>query len=267
MLRPAFSQFYLCRFLLLLGMMVSAAKPAQSEQLVTDLSEHLIKVESTFTGAKILLFGAIEADNRFVRSLAKDVVVVVRGPTENLTARRKDHIAGIWMNYGAQTFDNIPSYYAVVSTRRLKAIAPVEILKRYEIGPNNLRFDQSKTSKGVQASKAEILKFKKAVIKLKKQDELFVEDPGGVRFLGNTLFRATVELPANVKVGNYSADVYLFRDGKLIHVQNSPLYISKSGFERFIFNMAQNQPMLYGVLAVIIALLSGWLAAVIFRKS
>jgi len=248
-----------------LALLFPAGSPAVAQQLVTDLSDPLIKVESTFTGAKILLFGAVEADNIFLRSLAKDVVVVVRGPTEDITARRKEKIAGIWMNYGSQTFKNVPSYYAVASTRNLKAIASPEVLQRYQIGFENLKFVPGKNKN--LTNKADIKKFKEAIIKLKEKDELFVQSPGGVRFLGNTLFRASIELPANVSVGNYSADVYLFRDGKLVHVQNSPLYITKSGFERFIYNMAQRQPTTYGIIAVIIALFFGWLAAVVFRKS
>jgi uncharacterized protein (TIGR02186 family) len=248
-----------------LTLIFPASNTAVAQQLVTDLSDPLIKVESTFTGAKILLFGAVEADNIFLRSLAKDVVVVLRGPGEDITARRKEKVAGIWMNYGSQTFKGIPSYYAVASTRNLKAIASPEVLQRYQIGFENLKFLPGKNKN--LSDKADIEKFKKAVIKLKKKDELFVQSPGGVRFLGNTLFRASIELPANVTVGSYSADVYLFRDGKLVHVQNSPLYITKSGFERFIFNMAQRRPTTYGIVAVIIALFFGWLAAVVFRKS
>jgi len=240
-------------------------KPADAQQLVTDISDPLIKVESTFTGAEILLFGAVEAENMFVRALAKDVVVVVRGPSEDITARRKENIAGIWMNYGSQTFKDVPSYYAVASTRNLRAIATPEVLQRYQIGFENLKFAPGKNEN--LNGEAELDKFKKAVIKLKKKDKLFVESSGGVRFLGNTLFRASIALPAIVTVGNYSADVYLFRDSKLVHVQNSPLYITKSGFERFIFQMAQDTPTTYGMIAVIIALFCGWLAAVVFRKS
>jgi uncharacterized protein (TIGR02186 family) len=249
----------------ILCLLVPLTRQVSAEQLVTDLSDRLIKVESTFTGAKILLFGAIETENLFVRSLAKDVVVVVRGPTENITARKKEKIAGIWMNYGSQTFKDVPSYYAVASTRALSTITTPEILQRYQIGLENLKFSRGKHKN--LSGDTDVKAFKNAVIKLKKEDELFVEDSGGVRFLGNTLFRASVELPAIVTVGNYSADVYLFRDGKLIHVQNSPLFISKSGFERFIYNMAQKRPSIYGIVAVLIALFCGWLAAVVFRKS
>jgi len=261
---PSFSQTAVS-FFAVLFFTFPASRHAYAEQLVTDLSDHLIKVESTFTGAKILLFGAIETENMFVRALAKDVVVVVRGPVEDITARRKEKVAGIWMNYGTQTFKAIPSYYAVASTRNIKAIASPEILQRYQIGFENLKFLAGKNRH--VSNKSGIEAFKKAVIKLKRQDKLFVENPGGVQFLGNTLFRASVKLPAIVAVGNYSADIYLFRDGKLVNVQNSPLFISKSGLERFIYNLAQQRPTTYGIIAVIIALFCGWLAAIAFRKS
>jgi len=252
-------------FSALLYLTLPTAERAGAQQLVTDLSDPLIKVQSTFTGAKILLFGAVETANPAERLLAKDVVVVVRGPTEDITARRKEKIAGIWMNYGSQTFREIPSYYAVASTRSLNAIAPQKVLQRFQIGLESLKFRVGENSN--LSDKTDVETFKKAVIKLKKDDKLFVENSGGVRFLGNTLFRASVELPANVTVGNYSADVYLFQDGKLLHAQNSPLFIAKGGFERFIYNMAQERPTTYGIIAVLIALFCGWLAAALFRKS
>ncbi len=253
------------RFFAVLFLAIFLPRQADAQQLVTDISDPLIKVESTFTGAEILLFGAVEAENMFVRALAKDVVVVVRGPVEDITARRKEKIAGIWMNYGTQTFKDIPSYYAVASTRALRAIAAPEVLQRYQIGFENIKFVPGKNEN--LNGKNELDKFKQAVIKLKKKDKLFVENSGGVRFLGNTLFRAAIELPAIVTVGSYTADVYLFRDGKLVHVQNSPLYITKSGFERFIYQMSRETPTAYGIIAVLIALFCGWLAAVVFRKS
>jgi len=252
-------------FFTLLHLTLPMSKQAGAQQLVTDLSDPLIKVQSTFTGAKILLFGAVETENPANRSLAKDVVVVVRGPTEDITARRKEKIAGIWMNYGSQTFREIPSYYAVASTRSLNAIASQRVLQRFQIGFENLKFVAGKNRN--LPDKTDVERFKKAVIKLKREERLFVENSGGVRFLGNSLFRASIELPANVTVGNYSADVYLFQDGKLLHAQNSPLFIAKGGFERFIYNMAQERPTTYGIIAVIIALFCGWLAAALFRKS
>ena len=76
------------------------AQKAHANALVADLSKDQIRVASNFTGEKILLFGAIE---RTGPNGASDVVVVVRGPSENFTLRRKKRVAGIWVNAEART--------------------------------------------------------------------------------------------------------------------------------------------------------------------
>jgi len=241
---------------------------ARGEELVTDLSDHLIAIESTFTGTEILLFGAVEAESPEILAKPRDVVVVVRGPSQQITARRKARVAGIWVNYDAQSFVRVPSYYAVVSTRPLDAIASAEILERHEIGAANLRFAGSEDQEAANDPALNIARapFRLALIRLKTREGLYRNDPGGILFLGDTLFRANVEIPANTPVGTYTAEVYLFRDGHIVHAQASPLFVTKSGFERFIFNLAHRNPLTYGIIAVIVALLAGWLAAEAFRR-
>lgn len=241
------------------------ARPASvlSEELVTDLSEHLIAIKSNFTGTQILLFGAVEAESPEIRALARDIVVVVRGPSTDFTVRRKARVAGIWMNYGAETYEAVPGYYAVVSTRPLDAIASKDVLERHQIGTKYLRF---KRLEAATTNLKEQTPYSDAVVRLMTKEKLYSEVAGGVTFLGDTLFRATVDIPANVPVGIYTAEVFLIRAGNVIHAQASPLYINKSGFERFVYNLAHRQPLLYGVIAVALALFSGWLAAAAFRN-
>jgi len=233
----------------------------QAEELVTDLSDHLVAIESNFTGTEILLFGAVEADSARIRALPRDIVVVVRGPNEQLVVRRKERRAGIWMNAKAETFTKVPSYYAVVSTRALNLIADDTVLSRHEIGLNRLKLNEKRD----KTSNTEA-NFKTSLVRLKAKDGLYHEVPDGVTFLGDTLFRAKISIPANVQVGYYTTEVFLFRDGKVIHAQTSPLYINKSGFERFIFNLAHRQSLLYGILAVAFALFAGWLASILLRR-
>ena len=235
----------------------------QSEELVTDLSEHLIAIKSNFTGTEILLFGAVEAESPEIRALARDIVVVVRGPATDVTVRQKARIAGIWMNYGSETYEATPGYYAVVSTKPLDAIASRDVLERHQIGTKYLRF---KRLAAATTTLKEQTPYSDAIVRLMTKQKLYSEVAGGVTFLGDTLFRATVDIPANVPVGIYTAEVYLIRAGNVIHAQASPLYINKSGFERFVFNLAHRQPLLYGVIAVALALFSGWLAAAAFRN-
>lgn len=261
--RTAVGRFLLAALALAAGL-TSLPGKACAEELVTDLSEHLVAIESTFTGTEILLFGAVEAESLEALRQPRDVVVVVRGPSERVIARRKARVGGIWLNYDARSFERVPAYYAVASTRPLEAIADTEILERHEIGAANLRFVTG--DDGVALTDKSLAPFRLALIRLKARAGLYRSQTGGVTFLGDTLFRANVAIPANVPVGNYTAEVYLFREGRLIHAQSSPLYVSKSGFERFVFNLANRHPTLYGFLAVIAALLAGWLAAEAFRR-
>ncbi len=250
----------------LLGLLLLAATPfsvVQAEELVTDISEHLVAIRSNFTGKKLLLFGAVEAESKEIMALDRDVVIVIRGPGEAITSRRKARVAGIWMNFGSQTFDNVPGYYAVMSTRPLEEIASREVLERHEIGAKYLRFA---TSEALQFSAEESQSFRESILRLMAKQSLYTEVIGGVSFLGKSLFRASVELPANVPVGNYTADVFLIRDGSVIHAQATPLFVNKIGIERFVFNLAHRQPLIYGLVAVALALIAGWLAAAAFRK-
>ncbi len=247
-----------------------SAGPALADQLVTDLSEHKIAIRSNFTGTQILLFGAVEANTPGERALDRDVIVVVTGPSRAMTVRRKARIAGIWVNHDSLVFPRVPSYYAVASTRPLEVTAGIDILKREQIGIDNVDLGTPKAQ--AMDGSEEILppdeeaSFIKALIRNKKRERLYISDPGGVTFLGQTLFRATVDIPANVPVGLYTATVFLLRDGQVVDAIASPLYIDKSGLERFIYRLAHAQPLFYGLVAVLGAALAGWLASALLRE-
>lgn len=246
------------------------AGPALADQLVTDLSEHKIAIRSNFTGTQILLFGAVEANTPGERALDRDVVVVVTGPSRAMTVRRKERLAGIWVNHDSLTFPRVPSYYAVASTRPLEVTAGIDILRREQIGIDNVDLGTPR-AQAIDGSD-EILPpeeeqaFMKALIRNKKREQLYISDPGGVTFLGQTLFRATVDIPANVPVGLYTATVFLLRDGEVVDAIASPLYIDKSGLERFIYRLAHAQPLFYGLIAVLGSALAGWIASALLRE-
>ncbi len=201
-----------------------------------------------------MLFGATEGGG--------DVVVVVRGPPEDLVVRRKSRIGGIWVNRAAIAFTDVPSYYAVASTRPLDEALSESQRRRLQIGARYLAMRPS----GTTADEAEIALYREALTRNKERERLFQELPGTVAFLDSTLFRTTLHFPANAPVGRYSAEVYLIRDGQIITAQSTPLFISKSGVERALFDFAKRRPAIYGILAVLLAALAGWLASVVFRR-
>jgi uncharacterized protein (TIGR02186 family) len=236
----------LAAFLVLFAMTGARAQP-----LVADLSDHLVAITTGFTGTEVLLFGAIDEDG--------DVVIVVRGPEVPLLVRRKARIAGVWVNRDEARFAGAPAFYAVASNRPIADIAPHDELVRNQIGVENLALE-------VTGVEDEAL-FREAFIRNKRRDDLYSDEPGKVSFLTGRLFRTDIYFPANVPVGTYTVQVFLVRDGEVVGAQTTPLVISKVGVGAEIFLFANRHSALYGLLAIVFALMAGWVASAVFRKA
>lgn len=251
-------------------LVLMATGAARADQLVTDLSEHQIAIRSNFTGTEILLFGAVEARTPGARALNRDVVVIVQGPNAPAMVRRKERVGGIWVNHDSVTYPDVPGYYAIASTRPLEVTTTPETLRALRIGIDSI--DPGRAEAHAIDGTPQILPpeqenaFWKALIRNRQRERLYANMPGGVTFLGQTLFRATIDIPASVPVGLYTAKVYLFQDGEVVDTISSPLYVDKRGIERFIYRMAHSQPLLYGLLAVLGAAFAGWLASAAMRR-
>ncbi len=234
---------------------LAAPARAATDTLVADLSQHLVAITTGFAGADVLLFGAIEGKG--------DVVVIVRGPERPVVMRRKSRVLGVWVNTARMTFQRVPSFYAVASSRPLAEIAPETVLAREEMGIQYLRLDlpRAKASPNVAAE------WRAGLIRNHQRDGLYQPEVAPIRFLGNRLFRAEFELPANVPTGEYQVKVVFLQDGRAVSAQTTPLRVSKIGTEAVIFDFAQQNSALYGLIAIIVALVAGWLGHMAFRKA
>jgi uncharacterized protein (TIGR02186 family) len=224
-----------------------------AEPLVADLSNHLIAITTGFTGAQVLLFGATDGPG--------DVVVVVRGPTGHAVLRRKDRIFGIWINSASRTFEEVPNFYAVASSRPLDELLNQEAAQKYNIGLENLAIRP--VSDADSPATAEMLK---ALTRIKIGEALYQPAAGKVTFLGDRLFRVDFHFPANVPTGSYLVEVLLIRDGAVASAQTTPLVVSKIGVGADIFEFAHRHSAAYGIISIVIALLAGWLAHLAFRR-
>jgi uncharacterized protein (TIGR02186 family) len=228
---------------------------ARAESLVADLSEHLIAITTAFVGTDVVLFGAIDG--------GADIVVTVVGPRDNQIVRRKGQIAGIWVNRESLEFARVPTYYAVASSAPLDQVTRPEVLARHELGVEHLRLEPVDAT-GLDAR--EIDAFRDALVRNKQRERLYTSAPPPVSFLGPNLFRTTLSFPANVPPGIYQVQVFELEDGYVKDAQRSALVISKVGLEADLFDFAQQQAPLYGLLAIVMAVSLGWLAGVIFRR-
>jgi uncharacterized protein (TIGR02186 family) len=230
-----------------------AAPPAAAEDLVADLSDHLIAITTGFTGTEVVMFGATEGTG--------DVIIIVRGPLSDVTVRRKARVAGIWVNRDRMVFTNVPSYYALASSRPVDEVASPATLELHEIG-----FDHLKLAVASDVNPTDVPFFRAALIREKQLLGLYVRQAGKVSFLGTRLFRTNFYFPADVPTGSYLAEVLLVRNGQVASAQTTPLIISKIGVGATIFDFAHQEGAFYGAIAILVALMAGWIAHLAFRR-
>ena len=236
-----------------IALMASAFAANAADPLVADLSSHRIAIDSSFVGSEVLLYGAVDGK--------ADVIVVVRGPEERITVRRKERIAGVWINADAMVFERTPAYYAVAANRPLDEIAHANLLALYQIGLDvlGLPAEAGRTSE-------DTAEFREALIRNKIRQELYYAEIGKLSFLGDRLFRTLLSFPGNVPTGTYMTEIFLIRDGSVVSAETTPLFISKTGYQAEIGYLARTQPALYGLAAITVALFAGWAAAAAFRR-
>jgi uncharacterized protein (TIGR02186 family) len=240
--------------------------PEATETIQADVSSRTIAIEHDFAGARIILFGNIENSRQLApESGLYDIVVVLEGPEEKIVVRKKDRKAGIWVNSTEVTFQEVPSFYGVVSTRPLDEITSEPVRDRYQIGFQNVYMELAPEQKSRFAPN-QLEEFRQALVRLKQTQGLYREDQYGIAFIGKSLFRTNIYLPANVTVGTFRARVFLFRDGKFLSRYTAPLKLERAGIERAIHSFAFEHPLYYGVVSVLLAVGAGLAASVVFGK-
>ncbi|NJC34783.1 uncharacterized protein (TIGR02186 family) [Sphingomonas jejuensis] len=232
-----------------------------SPRLVPDVSQRSIDIIYSFTGAQLLVFGAILYPGGRVPDSPADVVVVLKGPTESITVREKQKVAGIWVNADSARFRSAPTFYAVASSRPLDQIVDERTAAIYELGINSLQL--SPTTAGTPG---EAVRFENGLVDLRRRGGLYVEDARPVEISDDVLYRARIDVPARVVVGRYTAETFLIQDGRVVAAAVREIVIRKSGFERFVAAAANQHALLYGLVAVGVSLLLGWMAGALFRR-
>jgi uncharacterized protein (TIGR02186 family) len=245
----------------LLMLLAPLAMGAAEPKLVPDVSQREIEIRYSFTGAELLLFGAILYPGGRVPTDRVDVAVVVKGPLQPILVREKQKVAGIWVNVESERFRSAPSFYAVASSRPLSELVDERMAAIYELGLQNLQL-----SPGAGASPEERRRFEAGLIELQQRRQLYLEDPDGVEITDGVLYRARINIPARVPVGKYTAETFLIRNGRVVAAAVRDIRIEKLGFERFVATAAERWSLAYGLFAVAVSLFLGWAASAIFRR-
>ena len=242
------------KFLITLSIIIFSLN-ANANPIVSGISTNEINIDSDFKGAKILLFGA--------KGDAGDIVVSLRGPKKSFLVTQRQKFLGVWYNGKRVKFDNSYSFYSLFSTfnKRNDVNAIDNLLSELELGKNNLIFETPQ-----DISLKEENNFKVQLIDQLEKQKLYSATASKVEFLDETLFKVTLTFPQNIVRGVYSVEIYLISDGGLISFQSIPIYVNQTGFSGQVLDFAYKQPFLYGMLAVILALIIGWSTNYLFNR-
>ena len=229
---------------------------ASDNKMTAEISTDLVQINTGFDGVNLLLFGTTNGTN--------NIIIVIKGPLETNIIRKKTRVASIWVNTEKVIIENVPTFYAIASTRPLNQITTQSILKKYGIGANNFLTNILKQANAKTMDISD--EYKNALVRLKNKLGLYIDNPIKIKLIEEQLFRANIKFPANVSTGNYTAQIYSFKNGLLLDVINKPILVEKIGIGADVFRLAHSPSALYGIIAILIAVASGWIAAAIFRK-
>ena len=244
--------------LLAIPLLSAATEPL----LVPDVSQREVEIAYSFTGAELLLFGAIIYPGGLVPDGRTDIAVVLKGPPQSILVREKRKLAGlIWANADSARFRSAPTFYAIASSRPLDKLVDERTAAIYELGLGNIHLSPASGS-----DPAEAQRFETGFVDLRARGKLFVDRPGAVEITRDVLYRARLSIPARVPVGRYTAETFLIRDGKVIAAATRDIDVRKTGFERFVATAAVKWPFIYGLFAVVLSVGFGWGAGALFRR-
>jgi uncharacterized protein (TIGR02186 family) len=246
----------------LLALLLALAAPAAAQvSVVTGISADKIALNATFDGSELFVFGAIRRDAPTPEDAGPlDIVITIKGPPGPVTVRRKERRFGLWVNTDAVVVRQAPSFYAIATTRPLDEILSETEQLRYGIG-----MDQAVRRVGGHPTIEDTSSFTEAVVRLRERNGSYAQLDEGVSVAEDTLFQTRIELPANLVEGDYAAEFFLVRDHMVISSGATLIRVEKTGLERWLYNLSRNEPLLYGLMSVLLALLAGWLAATAFH--
>lgn len=245
-----------------LALLAFLALTAQRDPiLVPEVSQHEVQVRQGFTGTELLLYGAILEPGGARAGNGYDIVVVLKGPTEQVKLREKERLEwlGIWVNADSSDFRSVPSFYAIASSAPIDEVVDERTAAIYELGLNYLQLSPSG-----KIDLEEQQRFSSGLVDLRSRAGLYKEDPQGVRISEQVLYQARISLPSNVQTGRYTAETFAITRGRVIASATAEVEVRKVGFEKAVEDFSERSSFWYGLLAVALSVMMGWLAGRLF---
>ena len=220
-----------------------------------DISENNIKIETNFIGKEVIIFGILNDD--------QETIMTIKGPEKNALIQKKERILGFWFNTKKITYNQIPSIFFIASSNEIEDILPTSTIIKEELSFDYLL--ENKTSQRNFISDISLDTWKSNFVRIKKNKNLFKEYE--IENIDNKLFQTRIFFPSKSIPGEYKVNVYQIKDNLILNNKEKVITLKKSGIGNQIYNFAHKNAAAYGLFAIIFAVLSGFLAATLFRRS
>lgn len=244
----------------LLLILLLLTTPLKAEEVVLGLSRDQVSISTNFDGSEVIIYGAIKREVPIPQNEPIQVIVTISGPQAPITVRRKDRVLGIWVNTDAMDVSAAPSFYAISTSAPWQ-----QVLNEADDLRHNVSIPRRIRSIGAWSQVANPQEFIDALVRIRMANGLYVLDEGAVDLRESTLFNTAIQMPANLTEGEYATRVFLTRGGKVVSKYETSIEVRKVGLERWLFNLSRQQPLVYGLLSLAIAIAAGWGASAAFR--
>lgn len=247
-------------FLLIFGsaVLVSGASGRTSPPGIDVVQPKTIRIGSFFSGGQVTVRGVVPFGDQ--------VALRILGPRDHLVLMKKGRVGGLWMNVGQLSFQGVPKVYLLWTSEKLSALGT-------ETGPRAWKLDYTSLLSGtlLQKSREEEAPLLRELVKLKEEDQLYHIFEGAVRIKplepgAWDQVDAVLTLPAKIEPGTYTLEMIAFKEGQGQLIHSSTLEVKLAGFPALVSNLATRQGLWYGILAVIIATLSGLIMGIVFSS-
>jgi hypothetical protein len=237
-----------------LALVLAGVLPAQAASPVLTLSPATVKIGAFFNGEAVAVLGAIPAGTQ--------AVLEVVGSSAEETLMRKGRRGGLWMNVGKVMVHDAPSLYLVLSTaRQLLTAPPPEASWGYEALKKRITFS------GIEP--AERQEFLGQFLQLKEGEHFYASLPGALKVEtasgGESPVKGSFLLPTITKPGTYKVCLSVIQAGKVVSRTSADLKVEMVGFPAMLASLAFQHGATYGVLAVVIAIVTGFAMGFLFK--
>ena len=254
--------------IILLYIFMGAIVCSSSFALVIGSEQEEIYIDASFSGERLLVFGAFYSDPTQSRDSKSDILIEVVGPIEDVVLRKKDSYFGFWLNSKSVTFRDIPGFYYLSSTSEISN----DFLSNNQIGlleknkSQIINWSSLTNNWGNITDEKEKGEFYNALIRTKENESVYKQVSNEIEIIDGNLFRSYIDIPNTVPVGEYNVNLYLIIDNTVSREYSYNFMVTRVGIEEAIYSFSKNYPFFYGLISLLIAIIVGWSGAEIFKR-